>query len=68
MVIQADSTAARCNCKLLFFMCCPNILFPEAGCGASLADFCSHVNILVAPTTKAESCADRAWPAALHYH
>lgn len=62
MVIQADSTAARCNCELLSFMCAPNILFSEAGCGASLADFCSHVNMLVAPTTKAETCADRARP------
>lgn len=44
MVVQADSTAARRNCDLLYFMCTPNILFSEAGSGASLEDFCSHVN------------------------
>lgn len=42
-------------------MCTLNILSLEAGCGASLADFCFHVNVLVAPNTKAESCAGRAW-------
>lgn len=62
MVTQADSTAARCNCELLFFTGSPNILFSEAGCRASLADFCSRVNMLVAPTTKAERCAETARP------